>query len=62
MLNTIWDRVLNEPVLVTAVILAVGNLIGEDTSGLASSVESAIVVIAGIIARHFVTPVRNPNL
>lgn len=59
MLKSIWDRVANEPVLVTAVILAAGNLIGEDFSGVASSVESAIVVIAGIITRHFVSPVRS---
>lgn len=57
-MRAILDRILNEPVLVTAVILAVGNLIGEDFTGVAESVESAIVVVAGIIARHFVTPVR----
>lgn len=57
-MRAIIDRVFNEPVLVTAVILAVGNLIGTDLGEVAASVESAIVVVAGIIARHFVTPVR----
>ena len=61
-MKAIIERILNEPVLVTAVILAVGNLIGEDLSDVATSVESAIVVVAGIVTRHFVTPVRNPSL
>lgn len=57
-MRALFDRILNEPVLVTAVILAVGNLIGEDFTDVAASVESVIVVVAGIVARHFVTPVR----
>lgn len=61
-MRALFERILNEPVLVTAVILAVGNLVGEDFADVAASVESAIVVLAGIITRHFVTPVRNPNL
>lgn len=53
-----FDRVLREPVLVTAVILAVGNLIGQDFGDVANSVESVIVVLAGVVARHFVSPTR----
>jgi hypothetical protein len=61
-MKALFERILNEPVLVVAVILAAGNLIGEDFTGLAESVKSTLVVIGGIVARHFVTPVRNPNL
>lgn len=57
-MRALLERIANEPVLVTAVILAVGNLIGQDLSDLAHSAESVIVVVAAIIARHFVTPTR----
>jgi cyanate permease len=47
-----------EPVLFTAVILAVGNLIGQDLSEVANLVESLILIVAGVFARSQVTPVR----
>lgn len=47
-----------EPVLFTAVILAVGNLIGQDLTEVANLVESLILILAGVFARSQVTPVR----
>lgn len=54
----IWNRIANEPVLVTGAILAAGNLVGADLTELASLVESAVVLAATAVARHFVSPVR----
>lgn len=53
------DRILNEPVLVVAVVLAVGQLFGKDLSSFSGFIESAIVIVGGFIARQFVTPVRS---
>ena len=58
-MQRILDRVVNEPALVVAVILAVGALIGADLTELASFVESAIVLLAGVVVRSQVTPVRS---
>lgn len=59
MLTKIWDRVANEPALVSAVVLAVANLIGADGSNIAALVETLIVVVAGLAVRAQVTPVRS---
>lgn len=58
-MNAFFNRILNEPVLVVAVILAVGNLFGQDLSTYGGFIESAIVIVGGFIARSFVTPVRS---
>lgn len=59
LLQRLLDRVLNEPVLLVALVLALGNLIGEDLSEFASFIESALVLLGGATARHFVSPVRS---
>jgi hypothetical protein len=53
------DRILNEPVLIVAVVLAVGNLFGQDLSSYDGFIESAIVIVGGFVARSFVSPVRS---
>lgn len=53
------DRILNEPVLIVALVLAVGNLFGQDLTSYEGLIESAVVVVAGFVARHFVSPVRS---
>lgn len=58
-MQALIDRILNEPVLVVAVVLAVGNLFGQDLSSYGGFIESAIVIIGGFVARSLVTPVRS---
>ena len=58
-MKPILNRIANEPALITALVLAVGNLIGQDFSGVSTFVESAIVFVAGIFVRSQVTPVRS---
>lgn len=58
-MSALFNRILNEPVLVVAVVLAVGNLFGQDLSSYGGFIESAIVIVGGFIARQFVTPVRS---
>lgn len=62
LMKRIFERILNEPVLVIAVVLAVGNLVGHDLTAFAGFIETVVVIVAGFVARHFVTPVRHPNL
>lgn len=57
--KAIWNRILNEPAVVVALILAVGNLVGADWTGQANFVESALVLIGGVLVRQQVTPVRS---
>lgn len=52
------QRILNEPALVVAVILAVANLIGADWTGQAEFVESILLLLGGIVIRQQVTPTR----
>jgi hypothetical protein len=58
-MRAIFDRVLNEPALLVAVVLAVGNLVGHDLGDVANLVESLLVVVGGVIIRQQVTPVRS---
>lgn len=53
------DRLLNEPAMVVALVLAVGNLIGEDLSNIANLAESLLVLVGGVLVRQNVTPVRS---
>jgi hypothetical protein len=53
------DRILNEPVLIVAVVLAVGNLFGSDLTPLAGFIETLVVIVGGFVARSLVTPVRS---
>ena len=57
-MQNIIDRIANEPALVVAVIMAVGALIGQDLTELASFVESAVVLAAGVVVRQRVVPTR----
>lgn len=52
------DRVRNEPALVAGVVIAVGNLIGQDLTEAASIVETLVVFAASVFVRSKVTPVR----
>lgn len=60
-------RILQEPALVTAVILAAGNLLvdyvaAEQVATVANTVETLLTLIAGFVVRQNVTPVRSiPN-
>lgn len=62
LLKTLLKRVQREPVLVVAVVLSLGNLLGADLSEYADYIESAVVIAGGILARHFVTPMHDPRL
>lgn len=57
--NPFVNRILNEPALVVAVVLAVANLIGADWSGQANFIESLLVLLGGVLVRQQVTPVRS---
>lgn len=59
MLKRIWDRIANEPVLVGSVVIAVANLLGTDGTAVAQLAETLVVIVAGLIARSKVTPVRS---
>jgi hypothetical protein len=56
-LFSIAGRVRREPALLTAAVLAVGNLLGADLSDTANTLESLIVLLGGYIVRQRVTPV-----
>lgn len=58
-LKAAWNRILSEPAVVTAVILAVANLVAADWSSQAAFVESLLVLIGGIVVRQQVSPVRD---
>lgn len=55
-------RVQREPVLVVAVVISLGNLVGQDLTEYADLIESAVVIAGGVLARHFVTPTHDPRL
>lgn len=59
MLKAIWNRVANEPALIGAVVLAVTNILGTDGTTLAQLVETLVVLVAGLLVRSQVTPVRS---
>lgn len=52
------NRLLNEPALVVAVVLAAGNVIGQDLSDVATLVESVLILAGGVLVRSRVTPTR----
>jgi hypothetical protein len=58
MISRIWNRIANEPALIGGLVLAVGNLIGEDFSGEAAFVESGVALVVAWLIRRKVTPVR----
>jgi hypothetical protein len=58
-LKAIWNRILSEPAVVTALILAVANLVAADWSSQAAFVESLLVLVGGVIVRSQVSPVRD---
>lgn len=53
------ERIKNEPVLISAVVLAVGNLFGADLTPFEGFIQTAVVLIVGFITRQFVTPVNS---
>lgn len=59
LVKALWNRMLSEPALVVALVLAVGNLAGSDWSGQANFIESALVLLGGVLVRQQVTPVRD---
>lgn len=52
------ERILNEPVLVTAIVVAVGNLFGADLADLSEYITSAVAIVVGWLLRSQVTPTR----
>lgn len=62
MLKDLLHRVLREPVMVVAAVISVAALFGQDLSEYEGFIESAVVIVGGLIARHFVTPVHDPQL
>lgn len=50
------ERIKNEPVMVVAVAVAIGNLFGVDVTPFAAGIETAVVLVVGVVLRHFVTP------
>lgn len=59
MLKATWNRILSEPAVVTAVILAVANLFAKDWTSQAAFAESLLVLVGGLVVRSQVTPVRD---
>lgn len=52
------ERLKNEPVLVSAVIIAIGNALGHDLTPLEGFIQTGVVLVVGFITRHFVSPTR----
>ena len=53
------ERIKNEPVMITAAAIAIGNLFGVDLTPFSVAIESVVVVVVGLILRHFVSPTRS---
>jgi hypothetical protein len=53
------DRIANEPVLISAAVIAVGNALGHDLTAFEAAIQSVVVVVVGLITRHFVSPTRS---
>lgn len=58
MLRRIGNRIANEPVLIGALIIALGNLYGADLSETATQVEAILTAVIAFVVRHKVTPMR----
>lgn len=57
-LQGIVERVRNEPVMVSVLVIAVGNILGADLSEFSTLIETVAIFALGGTARHFVTPTR----
>lgn len=57
-MRAIIERIKNEPAVLTAVILGIANLFGQDWTSYIDVLESVIIVAASFVLRKFVTPVR----
>lgn len=53
----IISRAAKEPALIVAVVVAVGNLIGQDLSSWGPLIESLVILAAGLLVRSQVSPV-----
>jgi hypothetical protein len=54
-----FDRVLNEPVLISTAVIAVGNALGHDLSSFETVIQTVAVFVVGLILRYFVSPTRS---
>ena len=57
-LYRVGARVRREPALLTAAVLAVGNVAGADLTDTANTLESLIVLVGGWYVRQRVSPVK----
>jgi hypothetical protein len=65
-MKALLERIVREPAMVTAVVLALVNTVwkvsADEAVHLATIIEAALVILAGKIVREQVTPVAAPNL
>jgi hypothetical protein len=57
-IDRILERIANEPVMVTAAIIALGNLFGSDLSNVSEHITWVVTILIGLLVRGQVTPTR----
>lgn len=56
-MRKVLERIKREPVMVTALVVAVANLAGvEIAPGTHEVITTVVVFVVGLVLRHFVTP------